>query len=444
MLRIFLILLLSVQIFTINNDYFFINTAHASQIKIFPQKRPGFLFDYEESLQSIHDVIEKEGGKKTGILKINKVRNGENLNKFLIRVGFTKIDAHKIINCIKLHPKSYQVFHKIPINHKLKYSLPSKLVGGSLAFKIEKNKDIYIWQNLSNDFVSKITKRPTIKKLDFNEGVIKSNLYNASKVLKMPDQAFYEMVSILGFIIDFQRDIRKGDRFEVLYPKVTDLIENKIINTEPIQYVGITLSGNKISYYRYETKQGYISYFNEKGISAKKTLMKTPLNGARISSGYGNRKHPILGYTKMHRGIDFAAPRGTPVFAAGNGVIEKSGWNGSYGKYIRIRHNSSYKTAYAHLSKITKQSSRKVKQGQVIGYVGSTGRSTGPHLHYEIIFSGKKVNPMKIKLPSGKNIPKSEMETFKHHVTNIKKNIYIASQQKKIPNSLAFSKIKKN
>ena len=444
MLRIFLILLLSVQIFIVNNDYFFVNTANASQIKIFPQKRPSFLFDYEESVKSIHDVIEKEGGKKTGILKTNKIKDGENLNKFLLRVGFTKMDTQKIINCIKLHPKSYEVFYKIPINHKLKYSLPNKLIGGSLAFKIEKNKDIYIWQNLNNDFVSKITKRPTLKKLDFNEGIIKTNLYNASKVIKMPDQAFYEMVSILGFIIDFQRDIRKGDRFEVLFSKVTDLIENKIINTGPIQYVGITLSGNKISYYRYRTEQGYISYFNEKGISAKKILMKTPLNGARISSGYGNRKHPILGYTKMHRGIDFAAPVGTPVFAAGNGVIERSGWNGSYGKYIRIRHNSSYKTAYAHLSKIIRQPSRRVQQGQIIGYVGNTGRSTGPHLHYEVIFSGKSVNPMKIKLPSGKNIPKGELKNFKHHVVNIKKNIYIASQQKSSPNSFAFSEIKNN
>ena len=444
MLRIILILLLSVQIFTINNKYFFINTAHSSQIKIFPQKRPTFLASYEESLRSIHDVIEKEGGKKTGILKTSKIRNGENLNKFLLRVGFSKVNTHKIINSIKLHRKSYEFFYKIPINHKLKYFLPSNSIGGSLAFKIEKNKDIYVWQNLNNDFVSKITKRPTIKKIDFKEGIIKTNLYNASKVIKMPDQAFYEMISILGFIIDFQRDIRRGDRFEVLFSKVTDLIEDKVINTEPIQYVGITLSGNKVSYYRYKTKQGYISYFNEKGISAKKTLMKTPLNGARISSGYGNRKHPILGYTKMHRGVDFAAPKGTPVFAAGNGIIEKSGWNGSYGKYIRIRHNSSYKTAYAHLSKIIKQPSSRVQQGQIIGYVGNTGRSTGPHLHYEIIFSGKKVNPMKIKLPSGKNIPKSELEIFKSHVIKIKKNIYIASQKNSHSNPLAFSKIKNN
>ena len=444
MLRIFLILFLSVQFFTVNNDYYSLNTAYASQIKIFPQKRPSVLLDYEESLKSIHDVIEQEGGKKVGLIKINKIRYGENLNKFLLRVGFKKVETQKIINSIKLLPKSYEVFHKIPINHKLKYSLPSNLIGGCLEFKIEKNKDIYVWQDLNNRFVSKITKRPTIKELDFNQGVIKTNLYNASKIIKMPDQTFNEMVSILGFVIDFQRDIRREDQFEILYSKVTDLIEKKVINTEPIEYVGINLSGKKLSYYRYETKKGYISYFNENGISSKKTLMKTPLNGARVSSGYGNRKHPILGYTKMHRGIDFSAPKGTPVFAAGDGIIEMSGWNGSYGKYIKIRHNSSYKTAYAHLSKIIKQRSRRVQQGEVIGYVGSTGRSTGPHLHYEIIFSGKKVNPMKVKLPSGKNIPKGEMENFKQHVINIKNKIYIASHQKELHNSLAFSSIENN
>ena len=198
------------------------------------------------------------------------------------------------------------------------------------------------------------------------------------------------MVSILGFVIDFQRDIRRGDKFEVLYQKKIDLIDKNLISSEPIEYVGITLSGKKSSYYRYKTKNGNISYFDEKGISSKRTLMKTPLNGARVSSGYGSRKHPILGYTKMHKGIDFAAPIGTPVFAAGDGLIEFSGTNGSYGKYIRIRHNSSYKTAYAHLSQIIKRKLTRVKQGEIIGLVGNTGRSTGPHLHYEIILLRKK------------------------------------------------------
>ena len=162
-------------------------------------------------------------------------------------------------------------------------------------------------------------------------------------------------------------------------------------------------------------------YYDENGKSSKRTIMKTPINGARLSSGYGNRKHPILGYTKMHRGLDFAAPLGTPVFAAGDGVVEKAGWNGSYGRYIRIRHTGTYKTAYAHLSRFNKnvRIGKRVLQGKTIGYVGSSGRSTGPHLHYEVLRNNKQINPVKIKLPAGKNVSKKDIHDYKKHILNI-------------------------
>ena len=180
-------------------------------------------------------------------------------------------------------------------------------------------------------------------------------------------------------------------------------------------------------------------FFDEDGKSSRKTLMKTPLNGARLSSGFGNRKHPILGFTKMHRGVDFAAPIGTPIFAAGDGIIEYSGWNGAYGKYIRIKHNSTFKTAYAHLSKIYKKRGMRIKQGDIIGALGNTGRSTGPHLHYEILLGGRQVNPLRIKLPSGKHVPKNEMANFREQKEIINSKIF--AMQNNIKNKeLAFLK----
>lgn len=321
----------------------------------------------------------------------------------------------------------------------VKYTLPSRNLGIGIEFNFQKDKDVYVWQDFEDQFKSKITKRPIKKEVAFDYGIIKTNLYNSSKVSNTPETAFYEMVKILGFVVDFQRDLRVGDKFQIFYSKKRDMIENKVIGTEPLKFVGIELSGNELNYYRYTTKSGYTSYFDEKGFSSKKTLMKTPLNGARLSSGYGNRKHPILGYNKFHKGLDFAAPKGTPVFAAGDGIIEEARWNGTYGKYVRIRHNANYKTAYAHLSRIIRKVNSKVLQGEVIGHVGNTGRSTGPHLHYEVLFLGKRVNPMKIKLPSGKNIPKSEMQNFKKHVAHLTKEIFQIKKLLKKNNTIALS-----
>ena len=203
----------------------------------------------------------------------------------------------------------------------------------------------------------------------------------------------------------------------------------------------MNLSGNKLNFFKYVDKYGLPQYYDENGKSSKRTLMKTPINGARLSSRYGNRKHPILGYTKMHRGLDFAAPTGTPVFAAGDGIIEKAGWNGSYGKYIRIKHTGIYKTAYAHLSGIHNnvKIGKRVLQGKIIGYVGTTGRSTGPHLHYEVIKNNIQVNPMRIKLPAGKNISKADIKNYKKHIGKILKK-RIALKKLNLSNRIATNK----
>ena len=222
-----------------------------------------------------------------------------------------------------------------------------------------------------------------------------------------------EMVRIYSFDVDFQREIKKGDGFEVLY-EVQHNKDRELVKNGPIKSAVLILEGERLSLYRYEYSKGFFDYFDPEGNSARKALMRTPLDGARITSNFGKRKHPILGYTKMHKGVDFGASRNTPVYAAGDGIVETARINGAYGNYIRIRHNSDYKTAYAHLARFAKsiRKGKRVNQGDIIGYVGSTGRSTGPHLHYEIIFRGKQVNPLMIRMPKGLKLKNENLEKF--------------------------------
>ena len=231
------------------------------------------------------------------------------------------------------------------------------------------------------------------------------------------------MIGIFSFSVDFQRDIWPKDTFEILYEEELLKYDKSKKESGNVLYASLVLkSGVSLKLYKFTTKSGDTKYFDERGKSAQKLLMKTPIDGARISSSFGKRKHPILGYNVAHRGIDFAAPKGTPIYAAGNGTIEIKKKNGSYGKYILIRHANRFKTAYAHLSKYAKTSG-KVTQGQVIGYVGSTGRSTGSHLHYEIIKNGKRINPKTLKLPSGKKLKGDELEIFMEEKNKIERRL---------------------
>ena len=274
--------------------------------------------------------------------------------------------------------------------------------------------------------------RPTKFEKTYATGSIKSSFYKSAIEAGIPENTLFEMVKLLGFSVDFQRDIREGDTFEVLFSKQIDVLDDKVIDTMPMRFLSITLSGKKETFFEFKDKDGYTRYYDEQGKSSIRTLMKTPINGARLSSRYGNRKHPILGYNKMHRGVDFSAPVGTPIFASGDGIIEKAGWNGSYGRYIRIRHNGAYKTAYAHLSGFNKniKIGQRISQGKVIGYVGSSGRSTGPHLHYEVMLNNRQINPMKVKLPSGKNISKNNLNNFKTHIRKIISDKIALAKQK--------------
>tara|TARA_B100001559_G_scaffold169613_1_gene142217 strand:+ start:88 stop:1434 length:1347 start_codon:yes stop_codon:yes gene_type:complete len=244
------------------------------------------------------------------------------------------------------------------------------------------------------------------------KNVIKNNLYSSAVNAGVEPNIIVEFARIFGFEVDFQRDIRKGDWFEILYEKFED-DNKKIIETGKIIYASMYVNGDEINLYNFEYNNEQ-DYYDIKGKSITKSLMKTPINGARLSSSFGMRKHPILGYNKMHRGTDFAAPSGTPIMASGSGTVTRARWCGGGGNCVKIKHNSTYQTIYAHMKAFAKgiKEGRKVKQGQIIGYVGSTGLSTGPHLHYEVIVNGKKVNSQKLKLPSGKTLKGEERKQF--------------------------------
>ena len=285
-----------------------------------------------------------------------------------------------------------------------------------IEFKVEinKKKDVVFLrdENLLN-FSSKIEEKILNKVIIFKEGIIESSLYNTAIKLGIKPNTIVEFARLYGFQVDFQRDIWKGDTFQIIYEQFENE-DRSLIETGDIIFTNLNTQGNDLNLYKFELEKNKIDYFDENGKSMKKTLMKTPINGARLSSPYGKRKHPILGFTKMHTGTDFAAPTGTPIMASGDGVVTRAQWCGGGGNCVKIKHNSVYQTVYAHMSKFGRGIKKgvRVKQGQIIGYVGSTGLSTGPHLHYEVIENGRKINSQKLKLPSGKTLKGKQRNKF--------------------------------
>ena len=276
-------------------------------------------------------------------------------------------------------------------------------VSNTISIEVRKIEDNF----LIKEKILKLNKKEIVVK-----NVINNNLYSSAVEKNIEPNIIVEFARVFGFEVDFQRDIRKGDWFEIYYEKFED-DNGKVRDTGKIIYASMKVNGEEINLYNFKYNN-YEEYYDIKGKSITKSLMKTPINGARLSSSFGMRKHPILGYNKMHRGTDFAAPSGTPIMASGSGTITRARWCGGGGNCVKIKHNSTYQTVYAHMKSFAKgvKEGRKVKQGQIIGYVGSTGLSTGPHLHYEVIVNGKKVNSQRLKLPSGKILKGNEREKF--------------------------------
>ena len=304
--------------------------------------------------------------------------------------------------------------NKLNIDQKIKFTLDqSENIIKEFTFQLSNTEKIYLARDTKADeFIEEIIVTKLKKKILYRENLISKSLYKSAVEQRIPANIIIEFARIYGFQVDFQRDIKKKDSFQIMYEIFIDET-GKTIETGNILFANLKLSRKNNPLYYFD-KKGSEGHYDISGKSVKKALMKTPINGARLSSPFGMRKHPIDGFTKMHRGTDFAAPMGTPIMASGDGVVKKAGWCGGGGNCVVIRHNSTYQTVYAHMSKFAKgiRSGVRVKQGQTIGFVGSTGKSTGPHLHYEVIVNGKKINSQKLKLPSGKALKGKDRELF--------------------------------
>lgn len=349
--------------------------------------------------------------------KTTQVGKGDTMMAILVNAGVERTDAHNAITVLsKIYsPRNIRPGQEVTLTFQPdnQGANPDRFEGMILVPGIE--EEIRVRRKLEGGFTAKKVAKPLTRKLARGAGTIDSSLYLAAMESDVPQSVIVEMIRAYSWDVDFQRDIQKNDAFEVMYERYYTE-EGKLARTGKILFASLTMRGERYPIYLHKTKKGLVDFFNDKGQSAKKALMRTPINGARLSSGYGKRRHPVLGYTKMHKGIDFAAPRGTPIFAAGDGVIEFAGRKGGYGNYIRIRHANSYSTAYAHQKRFAKNmyKGRRVRQGQVIGYVGTTGRSTGPHLHYEILRKGRQTNPLRVKMPSGEKLKGKELARFKN------------------------------
>ena len=341
------------------------------------------------------DYIIKNNDSIEKILKNFKVR-GEDIKNISI-----KLKQKKLVN-IYSGRKLYLIIKKLADGSNTIVNLVYPL-NNTTSIEIRKSQNNFV----INENILQLYKREVVIK-----NIIKNNLYSSAINAGIEPNIIIEFARIFGFEVDFQRDIRKGDWFEILYERFED-DNNKVRDTGKIIYASMFVNGNEINLYNFKYNN-IEDYYNISGKSITKSLMKTPINGARLSSSFGMRKHPILGYNKMHRGTDFAAPSGTPIMASGSGTVTRARWCGGGGNCVKIKHNSTYETIYAHMKAFAKgiREGRKVKQGQIIGYVGSTGLSTGPHLHYEVIVNGKKVNSQKLKLPSGKILKGEERKQF--------------------------------
>ena len=363
---------------------------------------------------------------KSPFVNINyEIKNGDSIQKIRQKLKIQNNEIQTVINRYKKYSNPNKLLTGNKIDIIIKKNL-SKKENSIIKFSvpITKSTTIEITKNEQNKIISKKIITKLYKKIEVSENVITKNLYSSAMEAKINPDTIIEFARIFGFEIDFQRDIRKNDYFSIVYNKYFDEY-GKFIKSGSILYAHISVNGREIILYKFGDDKNY-SYFDGNGKSVEKALMKTPINGARLSSSFGMRKHPILGFNKMHQGTDFAAPSGTPIMASGSGTIVLAKWCGGGGNCVKIKHNSTYQTIYAHMKSFGRgiKKGKKVKQGQIIGYVGSTGVSTGPHLHYEVLINKKKVNSQKLKLPSGKTLKDHERELFEIH--RIKTDVLIA------------------
>lgn len=384
-----------------------------------------YIFEEEiikkEIVEDKKEIIQEKKEEKVATPNIKKNIEKEQFveKKIEILQGDTFVSILENLNFKQ--KKIYEIISKIEESYDLKKIKTGEIISvfeNNFAEikKIEffKNNETIISVNLDKEINLNIIELTKNSFIESKEYTISESLFSDGIKNDVSSDILVKIISLFSFDLDFQRDIRVDTVVSISY-EFDEIVETGRLEYNDIKYASIIIDGKQLEYFKFITDDGYVDYFNREGKNVKKSILKTPLDGARISSNFGMRKHPISGFNKMHKGVDFAAPTGTPIYAGGNGIVEYVGRNGGYGKYIRIRHNNGYKTAYAHLSNYKKGISKgvRVNQGEVIGYVGSTGNSTGPHLHYEIIYQNKHINPLKLKLPSGKILEGKELEKFK-------------------------------
>lgn len=354
-----------------------------------------------------------------------QVQRGDTLITVLVNAGVSHDDAYGAIEALQdlFAPKDLRPGQEIALT----FSAPEKQHQGPIDFQLVNlslqpsvDRDLQVTRALDGGFTAFAIDKPLTHRTVAMRGEIHSSLFEAAQDAGVPVAIISAAIKALSYDVDFQRDIQPGDTFEFVFDRLDDE-QGNLAKPGDLLYASITLSGKTYQLYRYEMSDGFVDYFNPKGESVRKALLRTPVDGARITSGYGMRNHPILGYSKMHKGVDFGAPTGTPIFAAGDGVITKVGPFSSYGNYIQIKHNATYATAYAHISRFAKglHVGSRVHQGDVIAYVGATGRATGPHLHFEVLVNGSQVNPTSVKLPSGSKLAGNDLKKFKAAVSEM-------------------------
>lgn len=352
------------------------------------------------------------------------VRKGDTLSSILMRAGASDAEAHSIITALRkeYNPRRLTVGQKVHV--KLTEEDVAETSNGydiaALRIRTSATNTLHLTQSGKNAFDTRVEAAKISREVTSGGGTIRTSLYQTGVDSGLSPVLIGNLINAYSYDVDFQRDIKQGDSFQVLYETMkTD--EGQVVSKGKMLSATLTLGGQEKKIYSFTDSYGNEGFYDIKGNSVRKALLRTPINGARLSSGFGMRKHPILGYSKMHKGVDFAAATGTPVYAAGDGVVEYSGRKGGYGNYIRVGHNKQYSTAYAHLSKISNKVRKgaRVKQGDVIGFVGSTGNSTGPHLHYELLAGNTQVNPKNVKFQTGNKLEGKELVAFKSNIQQL-------------------------
>jgi len=350
--------------------------------------------------------------------------SGETLMEVLAKAGADRIDSYHAVAAMSTHysPRKLRAGQEISLSFMEMPDDAEALDGETAPTKyltaIALQPDIERAIEVTRDADGSFTGRETMR--EFTEGFVRAagtidnSLFLDGERAGLPPQIIIEMIRMYSYSVDFQREIQPGDKFEVYFSRKFDE-NNTAVKEGDVLFASLSVGGRTHKLWRHDPGDGVWDYFDENGQSMKKFLMKTPVDGARLSSGFGMRKHPILGYSRLHAGVDFAAPTGTPIYAAGDGTVQRANRFGSYGNYVLIRHANGYETAYAHLNGFARgiRAGTRVRQGQVIGYVGTTGASTGPHLHYEVHLNGKKMNPLALKVPTGRKLEGNQLAAFK-------------------------------